>query len=194
MGTHAVESEKVLAQLACERLRAKAAPCLLIGGLGFGFTLKRVLELVAAGARVHVAELLPEVVAWNREFLGAVNGKLLDDPRVEIFVEDVFQVMARSAPGQYDAIIMDVDNGPVAMVRDANARLYKDAGFEVILHALKPKGRVAFWSASDDKPFVKRLTKAGFNVKTIPAKSHERARRFDHMIFVGDRGMGGHGR
>ena len=188
MGTSAVESEKVLAQLACERLRAKTAPCLLIGGLGFGFTLKRVLELVGPEARIHVVELLPEVVAWNREFLGDVNGKLLDDPRVQIFVDDVFQVLARSTPDLYDAIIMDVDNGPIAMVRDANARLYRDTGFDVITRALKPKGRVAFWSASDDKPFAKRLAKAGFTVKTVPAKSHERARRFDHLIFVADRG------
>lgn len=190
MGTAAVESEKVLAEQACHRVRGKSA-CVLIGGLGFGFTLKRVLELVGPEAQIHVVELLPEVVAWNREYLGKVNGRLLDNARVQVFVEDVFQVLARATPGQYDAIILDVDNGPIAMVRDANARLYKDTGFDLITKALKEKGRVVFWSASDDKPFAKRLAKAGFRVTVVPAKSHERARRFDHVIFVGDREVAG---
>ncbi|MFO1485456.1 MAG: hypothetical protein U1F71_18990 [Verrucomicrobiaceae bacterium] len=187
MGTNASESEKVLAQLACDRLRGKAEMRVLIGGLGFGFTLRRVLELVGVDARVQVAELLPEVVAWNREFLSTVNGLLLQDSRVEIFVEDVFQVIARAPAAHYDAILLDVDNGPIAMVQDGNARLYQAQGFQAITHALKPGGRVAFWSASTDHAFAKRLSKAGFKVEVVAAKAYPQAKRSTHTIFVADR-------
>jgi spermidine synthase len=186
MGTNAAESEKMLAGLACERLTGKS-PRVLIGGLGFGFTLRRVLELAGKGAIVHVAELLPEVVAWNREFLGAVNGLLLDDPRVEVFVTDVYEMIARAPAASYDAILLDVDNGPVAMVQEGNARLYHAAGFDVITRALKPGGRVAFWSATPDAAFVKRLSKAGFTVATVSAKAYPQAKRCSHTIFVADR-------
>lgn len=186
MATNAPESEKVLAQQACKRLYSRPAR-VLIGGLGFGFSLRRVLEIVGKDSTVHVAELLPAVVQWNREFLGGVNGKLLDDPRVTIFVEDVFQVLERAKAEPYDAVLLDVDNGPVAMVQDQNGVLYHRRGLGVLWRALKPGGRAAFWSASDDAPFAARLAQAGFRVSTVPAKSHEHARRFDHLIFVGDR-------
>jgi len=187
MGTNASESEKVLAQIACERLCNKADTRVLIGGLGFGFTLRRVLELVSTDACVQVAELLPEVVAWNREFLSTVNGLLLADPRVEVFVEDVFQVISRAPVAHYDAILLDVDNGPIAMVQDGNALLYQAQGFDAITHALKPGGRVTFWSASTDHAFTKRLGKAGFKVETVAAKAYAQAKRRSHTIFVADR-------
>ena len=187
MGTNASESEKVLAQLACNRLQGQREKSVLIGGLGFGFTLRRVLELVGKDAQVHVAELLPEVVAWNREFLAEVNGRLLDDPRVKIFMEDVFKLIARAAAAPYDAIMLDVDNGPIAMVQDGNARLYQDAGLAAITQALKPGGIVAFWSASNDRAFAKRLERAGFSVEVVAAKVHERAKRSTHTIFVAKR-------
>lgn len=155
--------------------------------MGFGFSLRQVLELVAADAVVRVAELLPEVVAWNREYLSSVNGLLLDDRRVEVVVEDVFAVISRAPAGHYDAILLDVDNGPVAMVKDGNARLYQSAGFAAITHALKPGGRVTFWSASVDHAFAKRLGKAGFKVEVVPAKAWPQAKRLTHTIFVGDR-------
>ncbi len=187
MSTNASESEKVLAELACDRLRGKSAPRILIGGLGFGFSLRRVLELVGKDAAVHVAELLPEVVAWNREFLGPVNGSLLDDPRVEVLIGDVFQIIDKSPAEHYDAILLDVDNGPIAMVQDGNARLYQAQGFAAISRCLKTKCRVAFWSASDDKAFAKRLAKAGFTVDVVAAKAHAHAKRSAHTIFVADR-------
>lgn len=186
MGTNASESEKVLAELACARL-GSGTPRVLIGGLGFGFTLRRVLELMGPGAQVQVAELLPQVVAWNREYLSAVNGQLLDDPRVEIVVDDVFQVISRAPKGHYDAILLDVDNGPIAMVQDGNARLYQTQGFSAITHALKPGGRVTFWSASTDHAFAKRLSKAGFKVETVAAKAYPQAKRCTHTIFVAER-------
>jgi spermidine synthase len=187
MGTNASESEKVLAQLACARSRSPAKARVLIGGLGFGFSLRQVLEIVGPEASVHVAELLPEVVAWNREYLSSVNGLLLDDSRVEIFIEDVFKVLSRAPAGHYDAILLDVDNGPIAMVQDGNARLYQAQGFAAITQALKPGGRVTFWSASTDHAFAKRLAKAGFKVETVAAKAYPQAKRGTHTIFVADR-------
>ena len=187
MGTNASVSEKRLAELACNRLGGRAGARVLIGGLGFGFSLRRVLELITKDSIAHVAELLPEVVQWNREFLGEVNGKLLDDARVKVSVDDVFRVINSAPAGQYDAILLDVDNGPIAMVQDGNARLYQERGFAAIMRALKPKGRVTFWSASQDEAFAKRLSKAGFKVEVVGAKAYEQARRNTHTIFVADR-------
>ena len=184
MGTNASESEMVLASLACGRLQGMAGARILIGGLGFGFSLRRVLELVPADAVVHVAELVPEVVAWNREYLGAVNGQLLEDARVEVFVQDVFEVLKKGAAAPYDAILLDVDNGPIAMVDGKNDRLYDTHGFAVVRAALAPGALVAYWSAKDDRPFVKRLIKDGFTVETIQAKAYAQAKKATHRIFV----------
>jgi spermidine synthase len=126
-------------------------------------------------------------VAWNREYLSSVNGLLLDDSRVEIFIEDVFKVLSRAPAGHYDAILLDVDNGPIAMVQDGNARLYQAQGFAAITQALKPGGRVTFWSASTDHAFAKRLAKASFKVETVAAKAYPQAKRGTHTIFVADR-------
>ena len=187
MGTNAVESEKILAQLACDRLRAHKAPRVLIGGLGFGFSLRRVLECVGKGAIVEVAELFPEVVTWNREHMAAVNGLLVDDPRVHILMGDVFQFIAKAPPAHYDAILLDVDNGPIAMTQDGNSRLYKDHGLAMFRVALKPQARATFWSATDDRAFPKKLAKAGFKVEVVHAKAYPQARRAQHTIFVGER-------
>ena len=187
MGTKASESEKTLAELACARVAGRAGARVLIGGLGFGFSLRRALELVSADAHVEVAELLPEVVAWNREYLRAVNGLLLDDKRVEVIIADVFAVIERAPAAHYDAILLDVDNGPIAMVRDGNARLYRAEGFDAISRALKPDGRVTFWSAGVDHAFAKRLTHAGFAVDVVAAKAWPQAKLKAHAIFVADR-------
>ncbi len=187
MGTNAYESETVLAELACARLQEQADAKVLIGGLGFGFTLRRTLEMVAKDAAVQVAELLPEIVTWNREYLSSVNGLLLDDPRVVVTVGDVFQVIAEAPKGHYDAIMLDVDNGPIAMVQDGNARLYQSEGFASITRALKPGGRVTFWSATQDRRFEKRLVKAGFKVEVVPTRAYPQAKRKTHTVFVADR-------
>lgn len=187
MGTNASESEKMLAQLACERLSTHAAPRVLIGGLGFGFTLCRVLELVGPGAIVQVAELLPEIVTWNREFLSSVNGLLLDDPRVTICIEDVYKIIAQAPAEHFDAILLDVDNGPIAMVKDGNARLYQAQGLAAIMRVLKPKARVTFWSASQDSAFVRRLSKAGYATDVVACKAYPQAKKKTHTIFVADR-------
>jgi spermidine synthase len=187
MGTNASESEKVLAELACVGLLTQPKPRVLIGGLGFGFSLRRVLECVGPQAEVVVAELLPEVVAWNRQFLTEVNGLLLDDPRVQVRIEDVFRVIGSSPVGRFDAILLDVDNGPIAMVQDGNGRLYQAQGLASIAKALKPKGRVTFWSAGQDQAFARRLAKAGYRVEVVPCKAYPQAKRKTHTIFVADR-------
>lgn len=183
MSTTASSSEEQMAELSCARLPAK--PRVLIGGLGFGFTLKRVLALTGPDAAVDVAELLPEVVAWNREFLSEVNGGLLGDPRVRIHVRDVYELID-SAAG-YDAILLDVDNGPDPFVQNVNERLYTLPGIARIRKALRPGGRVIFWSAHPDKSFAKSLQGAFKHVECISAKAYPKAKRYTHTLFVADR-------
>ncbi len=184
MSTYSTASELALAQYSCARLTRDPAPRILIGGLGLGFTLQRVLELVSKGAIVHVAELIPEVVTWNRELLQGVNGKLLDDPRVEVLVADVFKILKRKDAERYDAILLDLDNGPVSMMQPENSRVYDKQGFARITRALEPDGCAAFWSASEDLPFVNRLTRAGFDVETFAAPAYEGAKQKNHRIYI----------
>ncbi|HEX8311142.1 MAG TPA: hypothetical protein VF614_07490 [Chthoniobacteraceae bacterium] len=189
MSTTSTTSELMLGQIACEHLEVHREPRVLIGGLGFGYSLRAVLEVVSQGAEVHVSELLPEIVAWNREFLMKVNGALLDDRRVTVFTEDVFDVIRRAggAPKtKYDAILLDVDNGPTSFIQPKNARLYDRRGFQLLQRALKPNGRIAFWSAVEEPQFVRQLTRAGFSARVVEAKAHERAKRAAHRIYVAE--------
>jgi len=185
MSSTSTTSELLLSDVACQHLAHEPNARVLIGGLGLGFSLKRVLQMVGQDALVQVAELVPEVVAWNRELLAPVNGKLLDDPRVEVIVGDVFALLRRGQP--YDAILLDVDNGPTSFVQSKNRRIYNRRGLGVIMKALKPGRRVAFWSAEPEPAFREALTRAGFHAEEHPAKAHERAKRFAHMIYVGER-------
>lgn len=187
MGTNAPESERMLAKLGCEGLRGKRGVRVLIGGLGFGFTLRAVLELLGEDGLVQVAELLPEVVAWNREHLAEVNGLLVDEPRVRMVLGDVYELMLKGEAERYDAILLDVDNGPVAMVQEGNGRMYQADGLAMIGRVLKPGGCVAFWSASGDPAFVRRLAKAGFAVQVEAVKAYAQAKRKVHTIFLGRR-------
>lgn len=182
MSTIASSSEQTMAELGCSGMSAK--PRVLIGGLGFGFTLRRVLELCPADAIVDVAELLPVVAEWNREFLKDVNGQLVDDPRVNIHFRDVAEIMKRVGKERYDAILLDVDNSPDPLVQDGNAGLYDRAGIAVAKAALKPGGRVVYWSANQDKSFAKALGKVFGNSEAIGAKAYPKAKRFTHTLFV----------
>ncbi|GAA5482556.1 spermidine synthase [Haloferula sargassicola] len=183
MSTTATASEATLAELGC----ARGAGRVLIGGLGFGFTLKRVLELVPSNGEVVVAELLPEVVAWNREFLGGVNGGCLDDKRVELHRGDVADCIAAASGGGFDAILLDVDNGVDALVSGGNDRLYGRGGLRRIKSALSPRGRVVFWSAHRDKSFARLLEKEFRRVESVGAKAYPQAKKFSHTLFVADR-------
>jgi len=185
MSTTSTSSELLLAQVACEGLSRHREPRVLIGGLGLGYSLQRVLEIVGPGATVEVAELLPDVVAWNRQFLMGVNGRLLADPRVKVLIDDVYKAIKKGGPGVFDAILLDVDNGPTSFVQPKNARLYDRNGFAVIRNSLTPNGKVAFWSAEKEPDFERNLGRAGFKVEAVPAKANDHAKRYAHMVYVG---------
>jgi spermidine synthase len=177
-------SEKALADLACDRLSHRSNPRLLIGGLGMGFTLAAALKRIGPAAEVVVAELVPEVVAWNRTLIGAPAGNSLADPRSSIFIGDVADLI-RSEPAGFDAILMDVDNDPEALVRRGNNWLYGDAGLAATRAALRPRGVLAVWSASPDRPFSKRLGQAGFDVCEHTVRPHRAGKGPRHHIWIG---------
>lgn len=185
MGTNASSSEKEMADLACTNLPRGAR--VLIGGLGFGYTLRRVLELCPPDATVDVAELLQVVVDWNREFLTGVNGLLVDDRRVRIHMRDVAELISRAGENRYHAILLDVDNSPDPLVQKGNAKLYDGGGLARTKAALHPGGRVVFWSANPDKSFARSMGKHFGNVEAIGAKAYPKAKRFTHTLFVGQR-------
>lgn len=180
-------SEEKLADAACKFRERPRVPRVLVGGLGLGYSLKRVLELVGKNAKVCVAELMPEVIDWNREHLADLNGSLLDDQRVNVFVGDVYDAIMQKQAAHFDAILLDVDNGPAAFVQSDNARIYDSAGLQMIYDSLKPGGRVAFWSADPEPSFMRQLRKAGFEAEEIEAKTHERAKRAANRIYIGER-------
>ena len=124
---------------------------------------------------------------WNREYLGGINGRAVEDPRVTVFVEDVFDTIARGHKEPYDAMMLDVDNGPVPFSADKNNRLYSGRGLRRIAAALRPGGRVAFWSACEDRVFADRIFRAGFEVHAFEAKPHERAKQSPHRIYIGQK-------
>ncbi len=185
MSTNASSSEQQMAELACANMPAK--PRILIGGLGFGFTLRRVLELCPPEATVDVAELLPVIIDWNREFLKKVNGLLVDDPRVRIHIRDVAELIKRVGKDRYDAILLDVDNSPDPLVQKGNAGLYDKGGIALAKAALQPGGRVVYWSANQDKAFARSLGKIYRSVECIGAKAYPKAKRFTHTLFVAQR-------
>ncbi len=176
-------SEKALAELACQRMSGSAVSRLLIGGLGMGFTLAAALEAVGPDSEVVVAELVPEVVDWNRELMGGPAGHPLADPRSTVFVGDVADVL-RQEPGGFDAIMMDVDNGPAAMIRRENDWLYTVKGLQVTRQALRPGGVLAIWSAGPDKLFQTRLRHAGFQVEEVIVRPHRAGKGARHYIWL----------
>ena len=176
-------SEKALAELACENLGGTEKPRLLIGGLGMGFTLAAALKTVGPAAEVVVAELVPEVVTWNRTLIGAPAGHPLTDARSRVYEGDVADVIRREVGG-FDAILMDVDNGPEALVRRENNWLYSSAGLRATRAALRPRGVLAVWSASADRAFSKRLAQAGFEVREHVVRPHRAGKGPRHHIWV----------
>jgi spermidine synthase len=156
-------SEDALASLACRRITSGAAPHVLIGGLGMGFTLRAALDALPPAATVVVAELVPAVVGWNRGPLGPLAGHPLDDPRVRVEETDV-AIAVRSNPGKFDAVLLDVDNGSDALTTSTNGWLYSDRGIAALRSALTANGVLAMWLASEDKRFARRLRQSGFTV------------------------------
>ena len=185
MSTRRHHSEERLADVVCEPLRETPGVRVLIGGLGLGFTLRAALARLGPDARVVVAELLEAVIRWNRHPDYALAREALADPRVELRHADVAAVLAER-PGAYDAIMLDVDNGADALTTAGNARLYADAGIRAAVAALRPSGRLAYWSAGRDPGFLAALRRAGLLVETTEARAHATGGA-RHTLFVARR-------
>lgn len=175
-------SEQALAVKTCERLAANPAPHILIGGYGMGFTLRAALEKLGPQARVRVAELMPEIIAWARGPMQALTAGALDDPRVALYAGDVGDLIG-SARGAYDAILLDVDNGPDGLTRLGNDRLYSGPGLALAKAALKPGGVLAVWSAAPDAAFVRRLRGAGFRVEEVAVRARSNGKGPRHVLW-----------
>jgi spermidine synthase len=175
-------SEEALATLACKRIETVKRPHLLIGGLGMGFTLRAALAVLGSDARIVVAELVPAVIAWARGPMAAIFGDCLTDPRADIREADVVE-MVQSHKSAFDAILLDVDNGPEALIRKANDALYDLNGLKAILRALRPGGVLAVWSSGPNSSFSKRLRNAGFDVNEVAIRATTKRSGARHVIW-----------
>ncbi len=187
MNSRMCGSEEALAKLACERMKKRPDPRVLIGGLGMGMTLAAALGQLGSRARVDVAELVPAVVSWNRSHLALLSRNALNDPRVSVHVVDVM-LMLGNASGIFDAIILDVDNGPHSLTSNANDKLYSLAGLSASFKALRSGGVLVIWSAEPNKAFAQRLRHIGFDVEEVCARARTGSRRGGrHTIWVAAR-------
>jgi len=184
MNSRLYGSEVALCDLALPVIAATKAPRMLIGGLGMGFTLRAALAALPKNARIVVAELVPEVIAWGRSHLAGLYGDSLSDPRVKLIQTDVADLL-RNANPPYDAVLMDVDNGPDALNRDANDNLYSVAGLAMTRRAVKHGGVLAVWSAGPDQPFAARMRRAGFGVTEHRVGASPSGKGPRHIIWVG---------
>jgi spermidine synthase len=179
-------SEEALANMTCDRLGVGAGDGtgvhMLIGGYGMGFTLRAALARLGGTARVTVAELVPEIIAWARGPMADLAAGCLDDPRVELVLDDVAALIA-TRPGGYDAILLDVDNGPDGLTRAGNDQLYSARGLAVAKAALRPGGVLAIWSAGSDDVFARRLASAGFMVDEVAVKARSNGKGPRHVIW-----------
>jgi spermidine synthase len=171
MNTRVHGSEDALGELPCKRLAHPESARVLVGGLGMGFTLAAALRHVGPDAEVTVAELIPQVVEWNRGPLGEFSGRPLDDPRTRVHVGDVAKLLQKQK-GSYDVIALDVDNGPEGLTKSANDWLYSVVGIEAAQDALRPGGILAYWSAGQDRGFHDRLRRSGMVVDEVVVRGH----------------------
>jgi len=180
-------SEEALALMTCDRLQNTDAPNLLIGGYGMGFTLRAALGRLGAHARCTVVELIPEIIDWARGPMAGLTAGCLDDPRVEIVMRDVSRAIA-AAERRYDAILLDVDNGPEGLTRAENDHIYSLLGLQEAKRALKPGGVLAIWSAAPDEKFARRLKHAGFRVEEVMVRAGRDGKGARHIIWFGASG------
>jgi spermidine synthase len=177
-------SEEALATFACQRVRTLERPSVLIGGLGMGFTLRATLDLLSPDATVVVAELVPAVVEWNHGPLGPLAGHPLEDKRVRVERGDVAVILS-SRLGPFDAVLLDVDNGPAAVTASSNAGLYDRQGIAATHAALKMNGVVAVWATREDRKFEQRLGDGGFDVEVQRVRGRLKKGGPHHIIFLG---------
>lgn len=179
-------SEEALATIACKKIQPRRRPQILIGGLGMGFTLRAALAALGPDARVVVAELVPAVCAWARGPLAEIFGESLADQRTGIREADVGELI-RSGSSNYDAILLDVDNGPEGLTRKSNDRLYDVEGLNAAYASLRPGGVLAVWSSERDTKFSQRLRKTGFAVEEVMARSNGSRGGARHIIWLATR-------
>jgi spermidine synthase len=182
MNSRISASEKALADLACDRIAGRERARLLIGGFGMGFTLRAALAKLGPRAEVVVAELVPAVVAWARGPMAELSGKSLADPRVTIVEGDVAELIA-GARSEFDAILLDVDNGPDGLTRAGNDRLYSAEGLGLAKAALRPGGILGIWSAAPDKVFAQRLSRAGYAVEEVVLRAKASGKGLRHILW-----------
>jgi spermidine synthase len=180
-------SEAALATLAAKKIEAVESPHLLIGGLGMGFTLRAALGVLGTKARIEVAELVPAVVAWARGPMAEIFGESLNDKRVSIRETDVTEII-RSERATFDAILLDVDNGPEGLTRQANDGLYDSGGLRAAHAALRSGGVLAIWSSGPNPAFAKRLRGAGFDVNEVNVRATGRGGGARHIIWIAVKG------
>lgn len=183
MSSRQHESELELARLGCKALAGQESPTILIGGLGMGYTLSQTLNVLGPQASVMVAELLPAVVNWNNDYLGQLNGHPLKDKRVFLSTVDVVDLIHRSPRG-FDAILLDIDNGPSAMTDSGNQRLYGNDGVRACKRALRKKGCLAVWSAHRSSKYEKLLLDNGLHVKCYRVPAYKGSKSRSHFIWV----------
>lgn len=187
MSSRSSGSERAMAELAFPAGAPTAAAQVLVGGLGMGFTLRAVLDRLDAGARISVVELLADVVHWNRGPLAAFAGCPLDDPRVSVCVGDLLSVLVEYEQA-FDAILLDIDNGPEAFTVRGNERLYHPPGLAMLLAALRPGGTLVLWSAFPCRAFERRLRHAGFDARSVSTRARpEVGKGARHTLFVATR-------
>jgi spermidine synthase len=187
MSTRHTFSEEQLGAIGCQPLSGQPRARVLIGGLGLGFTLRAALQHLGRGAEVVVAELMPEVVEWNKNSAYPLAYAALADRRTQVVLGDVAEVIAQSVD-RFDAILLDADNETTAMNTRGNSSLYRSSGLARVARALRPKGRVVYWSAGDDPALVRSLNKAGFSVETERVPRHSAAKGGgNHVLIVGTR-------
>jgi spermidine synthase len=177
------ESELALARLGCAHLAGRTASRILIGGLGMGYTLRQALDMLGPQAQVVVGELLGDVVKWNREFFGDLNGQPLGDQRVDLKTGDIFELILRSR-ARFDAILLDIDNGPSAMTYSGNSRLYGYEGILTCRRALRKKGCLAVWSAGPCKAYEQLLMSCGFHVRRYRVPAYKGSKSQTRFVWV----------
>src|SRR6476661_2433953 len=182
MSTRRHLSERKLAELACAPLRDVPGARVLIGGLGLGFTLRASLQVLRDDAEVTVAELVPEVIDWNADPAYDLSAEAMGDARVRVLQQDVIDVL-REHPASFDAIMLDTDNGPAGMLMSESERLYASRGVDSTVAALRPGGRIAYWSVGDDPRFVRLLRHRGLEVETQRVRAHDTSGPM-HTIYV----------
>ena len=182
MSTRRWGSEVALAEMAIDRLGGRKAPHLLIGGYGMGFTLRAALAKLDGTARVTVVELVPQIIEWALGPLASLADGCLEDPRVTLEIDDVSETIAE-ASGEFDAILLDVDNGPEGLVREDNKRLYSSRGLRAARAALRPGGVLAIWSAAPDPAFKRKLEKSGFDVDEMKVAARSNGKGSKHTIW-----------